>query len=93
MGVNMEMHNATELAYKNGFEAGKEVVLKELMEVYSDLDKICDAAGEGNVEVWHHEDGTSETAPYSMTDNAFSDVCGLWQSVRMILVKNGIQLP
>ena len=93
MGINMEMHNATELAYKNGFEAGKEAVLKELMEVYGDLDKICDAAGEGNVEVWHHEDGTSEIVPYSMTGNAFSDVCGLWQSVRMILVRNGIQLP
>ena len=78
MGINMEMHNATELAYKNGFEAGKETVLKELMEVYGDLDKICDAAGEGNVEVWHHEDGTSEIVPYSMTGNAFSDVCGLW---------------
>ena len=70
-----------------------EQILKELLEVFNDLDKICDAAGEGKVEVWHHEDGTSETAPYSMSDNAFMDVCGVWQSVRMILVKNGIQLP
>ena len=70
-----------------------EQTLKELLEVYNDLDKICDAAAEGNVEVWHNEDGTKETVPYSMTGNAFNDVCGLWQSVRMILVKNGIQLP
>ena len=89
----MNIHDATEYAYKNGYEAGKEVVLKELMMVYNDLDKICDAAGDGNVEVWHHEDGTTITTPYSMTDNAFCDVCGLWQSVRTILVKNGIQLP
>ena len=89
----MDINVATEIAYKNGYEAGKEKILKELLEVYNDLDKICDAAAEGSVEVWHHEDGTSETVPYSMTDNAFGDVCGLWQSVRMILVKNGIQLP
>lgn len=70
-----------------------EQILKELLEVYSDLDKICDAAAEGNVEVWHNEDGTKETVPYFMTGNAFIDICGLWHSVRMILVKNGIQLP
>lgn len=93
MGINMEIHNATEIAYKNGVEAGKTEILKEIMEVYEDLDKICDAAGEGSVEVWHSTDGSKETVPYSMTDNAFSDVCGLWQSLRTILIKNGIQLP
>ena len=70
-----------------------EQALKELLEVFNDLDKICDAAGEGKVEVWRNEDGASETAPYSMSDNAFMDVCGVWQSIRMILVKNGVQLP
>ena len=94
MGINMEMHNATELSYKNGYEAGKAAVLKELMEVYEDLDKICDAAGEGKVDVWHDANGkVVETQPYEMTGNAFNDVCGLWQNIRTILVKNGIQLP
>ena len=67
----MTLHDATEHAYKNGFKAGKESVLKELLEVYNDLNKISEAA-----------------------DNTFNnDVSGLLQSVRTILVKNGIQLP
>lgn len=90
----MTMYDATELSYKNGYENGKAAVLKDLMEVYNDLDKICDAAGEGKVEVWHDNNGeTVETQPYEMTGNAFADVCGLWQNIRMIFVKNGIQLP
>ena len=90
----MTTHDATELSYKNGYEDGKAAVLKELMEVYNDLDKICDAAGEGKVEVWHDSNGENvETQPYEMTGNAFVDVCGLWQNIRMIFAKNGIQLP
>ena len=92
MENNMETHNEAELAYKNGVEAGKAEILKEIMEIYEDLDKICDAADEGKVEVWQHADGSNETVPYSMTDNAYRDICGLWQSVQMILVRNGIQL-
>ena len=90
----MDKHVATEIAYKNGVNAGKEAVLKELMEVYNDLDKICDAAGDGKVVTQYDEDGNIiETTPYTMSNNAFNDVCGLWQSIRTILVKNGIQLP
>jgi hypothetical protein len=89
----MKVYDATEMAYKNGVEAGKTEILKEMMEVYEDLDKICDAASEGNVEVWHNADGSKETVPYSMTDNAFMDVCGAWQTLRSILVKNDVQVP
>lgn len=64
----MDVTIATEIAYKNGAKAGKEEILKEIMKIYEDLSKICDAAaGEGIVEAW--------------------------QDLRMILVKNGIQLP
>ena len=76
----MDNHIATEIAYKNGAKAGKEEILKEIMAVYNDLDKICDAAGEGTVEVRHEVDCPTETVPYSMTDNAFRDVCGLCES-------------
>jgi hypothetical protein len=94
MEANMTIYNATETAYKNGYEAGKAAILKELMEVYDDLDKICDAASEGKVDVWHDSEGkVVETQPYEMTGNAFNDVCGLWQNIRMIFAKNGIQLP
>ncbi len=66
---------------------------KDLLELLSDLDKICETAAEGNVEVWRHDDGTKEVVPYSMTGNAFNDVCGAWQSLRTILVKNGVAVP
>ena len=61
----------------------------ELLELLSDLGKICDAAAEGSVVVWTHEDGTKETTPYNMTNNAYMDVCGVWQSLYTILAKNG----
>jgi hypothetical protein len=66
----------------------------DLLDLLADLGKICDAASEGNVEVWYDAEGkVVETAPYSMTDNAFMDVCGAWQTLRSILVKNDVQVP
>lgn len=71
----------------------KEMVLAELKTIYDDLDKICDAAGDGFVPYLYDENGDIvETKPYTMSDNAFSDVCGLWQAIRTILVKNGMEV-
>lgn len=71
----------------------KEQILAELEVIYADLDKICDAAGDGFVPYAYNENGeVVETTPYKMSDNAFSDVCGLWQAMRTLLIKNGKEL-
>lgn len=66
----------------------------ELLELLKDLGKICEAAANGSVEAWRNEKGdVVSTIPYTMSGNAYVDVCGVEQNLRMILVRNNITIP
>lgn len=66
----------------------------ELLELLKDLSNICDAAFKGSVVAWRNEEGNVvSTVPYTMTDNAYIDICGVEHNLRMILVKNNIIVP
>lgn len=68
-------------------------IVAKVKEIYSDLDKICDAATMGKVPKWLNEKGeVTDWYDYTMSNNAFNDVCGLWQSVRMLLIEMGEEI-
>jgi hypothetical protein len=70
-----------------------EQIKQEMIELIRDMENMYSAAMKGNVPVWHDANSNVvKTAPYTMSDNALTDLAGLMQSARMILVRQGVDI-
>lgn len=84
----MNEYIATEIAYKNGYAAGQKVIVNKLKELYTDLDKILDAAEQGKVPIVIDDGGNPiEWTNYTMSSNAELDVYNIQRGIRRLLVE------
>ena len=64
------------------------MIFAHLREVYKDLDKILDAAGNEKVPVHIDDnDNPTEFKAYTMSDNAYQDIVGVQQYIRRIILQ------
>lgn len=70
-----------------------EQIKQEMIELVRDMENMYSAAIRGNVPVWYDANSNViQTVPYTMSDNALTDLAGLMQSARMILVRQGVNI-
>lgn len=70
----------------------KEAEIKTALKaIYFDLGKILDAALDEQVPKCIDDNGeVTDWYKYKMTDNAYDDLCGVWDSIRVLLIKMGL---
>ena len=63
------------------------MIFAHLREIYSDLDKILNAAEEGRVPLTVDDNGNpTEWENYTMSSNAQNDVYTVWMEVRRLII-------